>query len=58
MRGAFNYPLARHNELSAAKSSNGWRTCSRGHKFRGTGPCPVCWPNKKIQPKKERVAIR
>jgi len=30
----------------ATASNNGWKTCSRGHKFRGPG-CPVCWKGNK-----------
>ena len=22
------------------------KICSRGHKFKGSGPCPVCWPGR------------
>ena len=31
----------------------GWKTCSRGHKYRGTGPCPICWPGRNKSEKRK-----
>ena len=37
----------------AKANRGGWKTCSRGHKYRG-GFCPKCWPKRAAEERRKK----
>jgi hypothetical protein len=39
----------------AKANAGGWKTCNRGHKYRGPDPCPLCYPgSRKVSTSKRK----
>lgn len=34
------------------------KICNRGHKYQGSGPCPICWPSSKQNMQSPKVTHR
>lgn len=38
------------DSIVTALKGNDFKACNRGHKYPGSGPCPICWQKKLPNP--------